>query len=151
MSPEQFAAMCRAMQPAVQSAPVDQLHSEAGDIFREAQADNFASAADEHGNAWPPRKHKYPWPILRKTKRMMNAASRRGAAGNITTSQAGSLILGIRDADVPYSKFHQRGTRRLPVRRFFYLKQSDRRKILPPVRSHLLSVFLRTRGRFSRA
>lgn len=149
MTPGQFAAMCRRLPLAIDEAGVETLHNDVGNRFREAQAENFSRAANEFNVSWPPRKHLYPWPILRKTKRMMRAASQRNAPGNIQRTLARRLVLGISNAEVPYAKFHQYGTIRLPVRRFFYLRAEDRPSLKPPIRSHLLRVFQATKGRFN--
>jgi phage gpG-like protein len=147
MTPGQFARLCRELPQTLDSLGVETLHANVGDVFREAQANNFARASNESNASWPPRKHKYPWPILRKTRRMHNAASRRGAVGNITRTAGKRLVLGIRGSDVPYAKFHQFGTSRLPVRQFFYLRAEDRPLLRPPVRSHLMRVYQATRGK----
>jgi len=149
MNPAQFAAMCRGLPAAIENASVTQLHTETGDAFRAAQEDNFSREANESGITWPPRRHHYTWPILRKTLRMKRAASQLGAPGNINRARGRELWLGISDADVPYAKYHQFGTTRLPVRRFFYLRKEDRKLLEPSVKSHLLRIFNATRGRHS--
>lgn len=149
MTPGQFAGMCRKLPSAIFDAGVETLHNDVGNKFREAQEGNFGREADQFNSTWPPRKHSYPWPILRKTKRMMRAASQRNAPGNIQRTLARRLVLGISNAEVPYAKFHQYGTSRLPVRRFFYLRSEDRPLLRPPIRSHLLRVFQSTKGRFN--
>jgi phage virion morphogenesis protein len=148
MSPEQFAAMCRALPTAVGTAGVNELHDNVGEAFRKAQERNFAREADSSGTQWPPRKHRYPHPILRKTRRMITAATIKGAQGNIAASFGRQLRLGISGSGVPYAKFHQYGTIKLPVRQFFYLRSEDRVLLRPAVRSHLLAVFQQTKGRF---
>lgn len=148
MTPEAFAAMCRALPGAVEAASVEKLHETVGDAFRVAQAGNFEREANSAGTQWPPRKHKYPWPILRKTRRMMTAATTKGAPGNVAGTFGRQLRLGISGSGVPYAKFHQYGTIKLPVRQFFYLRAEDRATLRPPVRAHLLAVFNQTKGRF---
>jgi phage gpG-like protein len=147
-SPEKFARFVRELDDGVRNSDQSEMHDAVGERFRDAQAGNFARASDESGSQWPPRKHKYPWPILRKTRKMLGAASRLGAPGNIHRSSGRKLRLGISNSDVPYAKYHQYGTIRLPVRRFFYLRREDRRGLREPIRSHLLSVFNRTKGKY---
>lgn len=154
-SPEAFAKFARAINGEVQNADPQQLHLDVGDAFREAQEGNFERAENEHGVQWPPRKHSYPWPILRKTRKMLGAASKWGAAGNIHRSTANRLTLGISRTGVHYAKYHQYGTKnkdgseRLPVRQFFYLRRSDKPELKPPVKRHLTNVFNQTKRKYS--
>jgi phage gpG-like protein len=147
-SPEAFAKFVRSLDGEVQRADPRQVHLDVGDAFREAQAENFQRAENEHGVAWPPRKHKYPHPILRKTRKMLGAASVWGAPGNIHRSIGGRLTLGISRTGVHYARYHQYGTSRLPVRQFFYLRRSDKPELRKPIRSHLHRVLHSTKGRY---
>lgn len=153
-SPESFAKLLRTINSEVQQADPKQMHLDVGDAFREAQEGNFERAENENGVQWPPRKRLYPWPILRKTRKMIGAASIWGAAGNIHRSAGNSLTLGISGTGVHYAKYHQYGTRnkdgsvRLPVRQFFYFRKADKPDMKPPIKRHLTNVFNRTRGRF---
>jgi len=147
MNPNQFIAMLRALPTAVSETPMDSLHDEAGDVFRQAQSDHFATATDHFAQSWKPRTRNYPWPILRKTRKMMRATVRKGAPGNVHKSNGRQLVLGISGSDVPYAKFHHHGTLKMPMRRFLYLRKDEQKKLHPPIRSHLLNVFNRTRGR----
>lgn len=150
-SPEGFAKFLRTINTEVQEADPQQLHLDVGDAFREAQEGNFERAANENDVRWPPRKRNYPWPILRKTRKMLGAASQWGAAGNIHRSARNKLTLGISGTGVFYAKFHQYGTRnkdgsqRLPVRQFFYLRKTDKPELKPPVKKHLMNVFNRAK------
>ena len=153
-SPEAFAKLVRSLESEVQGADKRQVHLDVGDAFREAQEENFQRAENEHGVPWPPRKHKYPHPILRKTRKMLGAASVWGAPGNIHRSMGGRLTLGISRTGVHYAKYHQYGTRnkngtvRLPVRQFLYLRRADKPELRKPIKSHLLNVFRSTKGRY---
>jgi len=152
-SPEAFAKFVRSLNNDVRDADNRQLHLDVGDAFRDAQAENFQRAENEHGVGWPPRKHKYPHPILRKTRKMLGAASVWGAPGNVHRSFGGKLTLGISRTGVHYAKYHQFGTRnkdgsqRLPVRQFLYLRRADKPELRKPVKSHLLSVFQRSKAK----
>lgn len=152
-SPEAFAKMLRAIESDVKTADPQQMHLDVGDEFRLAQEGNFERAENENGVQWPPRKRHYPHPILRKTRKMLGAASTWGAAGNIHRSDGRRLTLGISGTGVHYAKYHQYGTRnkdgsvRLPVRQFFYFRKADKPDLKPPIKRHLLNVFNRTKGR----
>ena len=148
MTPQQFVRMLRSLPGAVASADVSELHRSAGETFREIQEENFQRASDDNDVPWPPRKHHYPWPILRKTLKMMKAASVRGAPGNIDSTRGRILALGIRSADVHYAKFHQFGTARLPRRRFLYLKRKDWSRLHPAARRHLRRILDQARARY---
>lgn len=147
-SPEAFAKFARSLNSATREADPRQLHLDVGDAFREAQAGNFDRAANEHGVPWPPRRRRYNHPILRKTRKMLGAASVWGAPGNIHRSMGGKLALGISRTGVRYAKYHQYGTAKLPVRQFLYLRQADKPDLRKPVRSHLMTVFNRTKRKF---
>ncbi len=153
-TPEGFARFVRSLETEVKQADERQLHLDVGDAFREAQEGNFQRAENEHGIGWPPRKRKYPHPILRKTRKMLGAASIWGAPGNIHRSMGGKLTLGISRTGVHYAKYHQYGTRnkdgsvRLPVRQFLYLRPADKPDLRRPVKSHLMSVFNRSKGKY---
>jgi phage virion morphogenesis protein len=148
MTPEAFSAMLRSLPARVDDAGVETMHTEVGNIFRAAQEQNFTRAADHNNTPWPPRKRSYPWPILRKTRRMLKAASQRNAPGNIQRNIGRTLELGIQNSAVPYAKFHQFGTSRLPTRRFFYLRQEDRKQLEPAIRAHLMRIMSAARGQF---
>lgn len=92
-----------------------------GEVRREAlQAvrDNFTSSATPEGRNWPPRKHRGDGhPLLIDTGKMMQAAT-GGGAGHVTQVQNDELTVGVDDSKVPYAKYHNEGTRRLPRREF---------------------------------
>lgn len=75
----------------------------------------FAAKADpETGRPWPPRKDDLPHQLLVKSGAMMAAALR--AVDGAQQSSAG-VVVSL--SGPPYAGFHQRGTARLPRRRFF--------------------------------
>lgn len=92
-----------------------------GDVRKEAlQAvrDNFTSSATPEGRSWPPRKHRGDGhPLLIDTGRMLQAAT-GGGPGHVTRVQNDELTVGVDDQKVPYAKYHNEGTRRMPRREF---------------------------------
>ncbi len=156
MTPEAFASMLRSLPAKIDGGGVETMFNNVGDAFRAVQLKNFEREADENNTPWPPRKKNYPWPILRKTRKMMRAATQRNAIGNIQRAAGRSLVLGIRDADVPYAKHHHWGSRKLanrkfflPRRRFFYLRAEDKSELEPAVRRHLLQIMAKAKEEYS--
>jgi phage gpG-like protein len=149
MTPEAFASMLRSLPYRVEDSGVETMHNEVANVFRAAQEQNFMRASNASDTPWPPRKRNYAWPILRKTRRMLKAASQRNAPGNIQRTIGRQLQLGIRDSDVPYAKYHQFGTSRLPTRQFFYLRERDRKQLRPAVREHLLRIMSKAKAQYS--
>lgn len=139
-TPESFAAMIRSLPAAVASDSLEEAKQEIGNLFRDAQNNNFLREQDSSGATWAPRTRQYPWLILRKTLKMINAASQLSATGNITEVQHRRMVLGIRGSDVPYAKYHQFGTSRLPRRQFFYLRKQDRPAMKLPIRKRLFAI-----------
>ena len=104
-------------------------------IVRTAQIGNFNRESDAEGNPWAPRKHNYKHPPLRDTLDMYSAASDPYAPGAVSKSSHRSLTIGINDSVIPYAKYHQFGTRNMPKRQFFYLLETDREKLVAPIRT----------------
>lgn len=155
MTPEAFSSMLRSLPSRIDGGSVESFFNEVGDAFRAVQVDNFSRESDESNTPWPPRKKSYPWPILRKTRKMMKAATQRNAPGNIQRAIGRSLVLGIQDSSVPYAKHHHYGSKRvegrkffLPKRRFFYLRPEDRPRLEPAIRKHLLAMMKQAKEEF---
>jgi phage gpG-like protein len=146
MSPESFAKMLRSLPAAQANDPFDGAKDEMAKLFRLAQEENFIREEDERGNAWAPRTRDYPWLTLRKTLKMMSAASIKGATGNFEEIQHRRLTLGVDGRGVFYAKFHQFGTRKMPARRFLYLRSDDRLGLRGPLRRRL-GIILQNRKR----
>lgn len=67
-------------------------------------------------------KYGFAYPILKATGKLEDAASNPKSPGAIADIvQKDTLILGVRDSFVPYAKFHQEGTRRMPMRKMFFI------------------------------
>jgi phage gpG-like protein len=79
------------------------------DAALELVRQEFAMSRDPYGNPWaPPKKPRFGGPVLVKTGRMQGRIRRRVSADAFT------LV-----SPVPYSGFHQSGTRRMVRRRIF--------------------------------
>lgn len=76
---------------------------------------NFREGRRSTGAKWPPRRRKYPWPILIKTGTLMRSTSQEGASGHYETVGTRTAASGT---TVFYAKFHQFGTKLLPPRQF---------------------------------
>ena len=63
--------------------------------------------------SWPDRKDKKKHPLLIKTSRLYNSWTKTGEPGNIFRYDATSMVWG---SDVPYGKYHEYGTSKMPER-----------------------------------
>lgn len=106
--------------------------SEVLELYREGVLENFKSATDPDGKAWPPRKHQYPHPILVKTGAMQEGALGEGA-GFVMVED---LSVSITDP-VEHAKFHEFGTSRLPARSFMGLKDEKKDAIGDAIRDDI--------------
>lgn len=77
--------------------------------------ENFQKSQRSTGAKWPPRKRRYPHPILIKTKKLMQSVTREGAPGHVESVSSRSAASGT---SVFYAPFHQFGTKKLPPRQF---------------------------------
>jgi phage gpG-like protein len=76
--------------------------------------------------------------ILHATGRL--AASLSGGAGRVEIVSSSQLIFGT---SVPYARFHQSGTARMPRRRPIELREQDRRAIVRTLQRYLVGATLR--------
>lgn len=94
------------------------LFRQAGELISESISKNFES---EGRPQWAPRTRRYPWPILWKTGRM------RARAERTALEWIHQRRTHINRIYAPfYGKFHQFGTKRLPVRKFVHFIQKER-------------------------
>jgi phage gpG-like protein len=70
---------------------------------------------------WAARTKSYPWPILRKTDKMYNAIGRESGSNYAEVSIPNSIN---------YAKYHQDGTRKMPMRMFMMFQPQDYDDIL---------------------
>lgn len=97
------------LEPAMQEAKIR--------IHRGIRA-GFNSSADPSTNEnWPPRKRRYPHPILVKTGAMMQAATGAGA-GAIQEVKPRGLTVGVNSSIIGYAYLHQVGSGKLASRPF---------------------------------
>lgn len=91
---------------------------------------NFQNHGTRFGSRWPARKHVYPWEILHKTGTM--SRSFRGTSTNNSATVTNT---------VSYAKYHQFGTRKLPVRNLIGLAgdggKDDINEAIRTIRKHL--------------
>ena len=89
------------------------------DDFREMMAQQFATEGRAEGTPWAElapstlRRRRAGTSILYETGALFRSLAERGAAGHVEELEGYSLTLGSR---LPYARYHQTGTRRLPVR-----------------------------------
>jgi phage gpG-like protein len=83
--------------------------------------ENYAQAAAA-GQTWPPRKKSYPWPPLWKTGLKRQTELDSAAQGFIQENEH-SYTLAIRSPE--YGKFHQFGSKNLPIRKSIAFHPED--------------------------
>lgn len=85
--------------------------------------DNFTGSRDPSGKPWAPRKNIGDGhPLLMDTGRLMQAAT-GGGAGHSSAASSRELSVGVSDASVPYAKYHETGTSKMPARRFMGVQE----------------------------
>jgi len=148
MSPEQFQRILTALPMRIASDPMDAEKEEMGELIREAQEGNFEREEDESGAAWAPRKGSYDHPPLRDTLAMFNAATSKGAPGNLQEHGPGYLVVGIDGSVIGYAIDHNDGIGQVQ-RRFFYLREEDLEKLDVPLRKAMKRIVLQTSKEFA--
>jgi phage gpG-like protein len=73
--------------------------------------------------------------ILRATDRLRRSLTNKTSPDHIEEINADSFVFGSR---VPYGRYHQKGTRRMPQRRPVELSERNRRAVVKIIQSHLL-------------
>lgn len=94
-----------------------------GGLVREEFELHFMMAQGPDG-PWPERVREYPHPILRKTRKLLSAATIEGASGNVARSQESVAEFGVDGSVVDYAAFHEYGTVKLPPRPWAYLSDT---------------------------
>jgi len=102
------------------------------DIVRELVEENFSDETDRHHNAWLPRKGDPKHLPLRKSYDMFTAATKRGATGNVEEIDSESITVGV-NGEIPYAKYQQFGTSRIPAREYMYVHKNDLPRLEPPI------------------
>lgn len=101
----------------------------AGDLLKSHQM-NFRSHGTRFGEKWAPRKRVYKWAILEKTGKMSH--SFRGKS-NSNSAEVTNVV--------SYAKYHQLGTRKLPIRNLIGLAgdggRTDINEAVRTIRKHL--------------
>ena len=135
MRANQFAGMLRTLHRAQTQDDMAAEKESMANIIRTAQIGNFNRESDAEGNPWSPRKSGYRHPPLRDTLAMYAAASDPFAAGSVEYMTHRSLVVGISDEVIPYAKYHQFGAGPIPKRQFFYMLETEREKLVAPMRT----------------
>lgn len=135
MRASRFAEMLKTLHRAQVQDDLSAEKQSMANIVRTAQIGNFNRESDAEGNPWAPRKQGYKHPPLRDTLDMYSAASDPYAAGAVEYSTHRSLVIGISDEVIPYAKYHQFGAGPIPKRQFFYMLETEREKLVAPMRT----------------
>jgi phage gpG-like protein len=94
--------------------------------YRAEIDDNFKARGGAFGN-WQRRKKSYPHSILEKTGRM-----RKGFTSTISTDE-----LVFRNSR-SYFRFHQLGTRKMPARKMWGVRQKDSNELMQRLQKYLM-------------
>lgn len=87
----------------------------------------FVSRGSYFGSQWKElspaygewKAHKYPGKTtLRATDKMFSAAAVQNSPGNVEVLDYNRIVWGVSDTEIPYAKFHQEGTKKMPQRQF---------------------------------
>jgi hypothetical protein len=77
------------------------------------------------------------FPLIR-TQKLMNAWTKSDSAGSIRIKEPLFFIYGIDENEIPYARFHQVGTNRLPVRQHLRLPDATRTAIVKTIQTHIV-------------
>lgn len=86
---------------------------------------NFESSGSSFGS-WARRKKAYSHPILRKTRRMQKGFTHTTRPREVEFTNT-----------APYFKFHQLGTRKLPVRKMWGVREMDWQELKQQIQKYL--------------
>lgn len=98
-------------------------YDEISNIMVNSTQSNFQSGGRDP--QWPKRKRNYSWPILNKIGKMKNQSL---SELKIWLHQGNLNVLNIYSTF--YAKYHQYGTKFLPVRKFVKLLEQERQQII---------------------
>jgi len=103
--------------------------------FYRIEDEQFASEGAHSGNPWKPLSPKYqawkekqiPGPmILELTNKLKLSLTYKGSSAHVRIEEPLSISLG---SSLPYARYHQTGTRRMPARKPIDLSEEDKRKL----------------------
>lgn len=119
---------------AMESAPLDRVFNQIVPRIHDAIADNFIRTRNSSSQIWPPHAPatvaRYgPHPLLILSGKMLRASTTRGAEGQTETIGPRDLRLGV---TIPYAKYQQFGTSRIPAREFYYVHEENLESIREP-------------------
>lgn len=114
------------------------------DIIRDAEKKQFSTQGKAFSNGWKPlaastKRYKAARNldprILHATLRLRKSFTTKGDKDHVFTSSADEMFAGSR---VPYARYHQLGTKKMPRRRPFELDEAVKRDILKTLQAHLV-------------
>jgi phage gpG-like protein len=94
VTPDEFAAECDQLADSW-CADLREPLEECAEILLTDNETNFRESISADGGKWPERKSGGNWPLLIKTGALMDAATRRGAQGNVVRNDGHSLEVGV--------------------------------------------------------
>lgn len=80
-------------------------------------------------------------PILIRSRRMFEGLTVRGHPDHVRRIEPLEMEVGIDQQTVPYARFHQSGTRRMPRRPVLVLTEEDKADLTVIVQRHLIAEF----------
>lgn len=103
-------------------------------ILQRSHARQFSSKGGEFGDPWPPRKDSLPHPLMDKSGRLKRSLTTKNA-DSVRNIRADRIVYGSK---VPYSKFHNQGTKNMPRRQVSGVSPRARAQIVLAARRHAL-------------
>lgn len=88
---------------------------------------NFQSNGAKLNKPWTARRYSYPWPLLNKTGRMKKSFKKHTSSKQTVISNP-----------TPYFKYHQLGTRSLPVRSMLGVTYEDSAEIAQILTNYMM-------------
>jgi len=113
--------------------------------LRNIMREQFAAQGTGRRGRWPQlsaryaaqKRKKYPGlPILQRTRRLVSSLT-TNTVNTIIIATAKTLTFG---SSLPYGRFHQTGTRRMPARVIFDLNEQQKARLMKAVQRQLLTV-----------
>ncbi len=111
-----------------------------GSEFRKIEAEAFSSeGGSSKGGKWKALSSPYkaqklkrwgPVPILTASGKLYRSMTQEGAEGSVYEETAQELTIG---SSVPYGRYHQSGTSRMPARPPIDLTDEQKQKVVSPV------------------
>lgn len=108
-------------------------------FFERIEQEQFATEGKSGSGGWPAlspayaerKALQYPGAkILQRTMALNNALTQSGAGGALRIMQALYMIFGVDVNEIPYARFHQTGTGKMPMRKPVQLNEANKKDLM---------------------